>query len=104
MHAGPARSPSTEMTARVRTLLSPEARLLLLTSGGSANDAGIAAIARRGLDWHRLTRIAEAERAEPVLVRRLRAVTGAGLPAEAARLEQLPRVARSDERRAGQRT
>ena len=81
------------MTARVRTLLSPEARLLLLTSGGSANDAGIAAIARRGLDWHRLTRIAEAERAEPVLVRRLRAVTGAGLPAEAARLEQLARVA-----------
>ena len=81
------------MTARLRTLLSPEARLLLLTAGGRDNDAGIATIARRGIDWQRLTRIAESERAEPVLVRRLRAVTGSALPPEAARLEQLARVA-----------
>lgn len=75
----------------VRTrLLSPEASLLLLTAGGAANDPGIAAIAR-GADWQRLTRLAESERAEPVLVRRLRSL-GVPLPREAGRLEQLARV------------
>ena len=73
-------------------LLSPEARLLLLTAGGRSNDAEIRALAASGLDWARLTRLAGAERAEPVLVRRLRSL-GVGLPAEAERLEQLARVA-----------
>ena len=71
-------------------LLSPEARLLLLTAGGTANDPAIAELARQA-DWHRLTRLAESERAEPVLVRRLRSV-GVPLPPAAGRLEQLARV------------
>ena len=78
------------MTTVPTRLLSPEARLLLLTAGGTANDPAIAEIAQEA-DWHRLTRLAESERAEPVLVRRLRSV-GIPLPPEAARLEQLARV------------
>ncbi len=81
------------MSIPLRNLLSPEARLLLLTAGGRGNDAAIAAAARGALDWRRLTRLAESERAEPVFVRRLREVLGAGLPPEAERLEQLARVA-----------
>ena len=51
----------------------------------------MASLAAEGLDWERLTRLAETERAEPVLVRRLRSL-GARIPAEAERLEQLARV------------
>lgn len=72
-------------------LLSREARLLLLTAGGQPNDAEIVALAAGGLDWDRLTRLAETERAEPVLVRRLRSLR-VPMPAEAERLEQLARV------------
>ena len=72
-------------------LLSPEARLLLLTAGGAANDPAIEGLARGPLNWRRLTRVAEAERAEPVLVRRLRSL-GVHLPPAAEPLVQLARV------------
>lgn len=80
------------MATHTERLLSREARLLMLTAAGPARDPEIAALAAEGIDWLRLTRIAESERAEPVLVRRLRSVLGGPLPAEAARLEQLARV------------
>lgn len=79
------------MAAPGRELLSREARLLLLTAGGSSNDPAIKMLAADELDWQRLTRLAEAERAEPVLLRRLRSV-GVAVPRTAERLEQLARV------------
>lgn len=81
------------MATPAERLLSREARLLMLTAAGPARDPDIASLAEEGIDWPRLTRIAESERAEPVLVRRLRSVLGRPLPTEAARLEQLARVA-----------
>lgn len=74
-------------------LLSPEARLLLLTAGSAANDGEIAELLAAGIDWQRLTMLATSERAESVAARRLRSVLRGPLPPEAGPLERLARVA-----------
>ena len=80
------------MSTLAETLLPPEARLLLFTAGEVAADAEVAALVARGIDWPRLTMLAESERAAPVVVRRLRRALGTPLPAGAAALERLARV------------
>lgn len=65
-------------------LLSPEARLLLLTAGGPSNDAAIAAAVREPLDWSKVSWLAEWERATGVVWRRLHAVAPQAIPDEVA--------------------
>lgn len=68
----------------LQSLLSPEARLLLLTAGGSGNDAAIAAAVRQPLDWSKLSWLAEWERATGVVWRRLHAVSPREIPPDVA--------------------
>jgi hypothetical protein len=73
-------------------MLSPEARLLLLSAGGAENDAQVRALLAGPLDWETLGALAARERAEPVLWERLCAASGGPLPPEALPLERLARV------------
>lgn len=68
-----------------------EERLLLLSAGGPANDAAIRELARGGVDWHRFVRLAQLERAVPVVHARLRNVVHDAVPADT--LEQMRRLA-----------
>ena len=74
--------------------LSAEARVLLLSAGGSENDERLRELSSGPLDWERLCALATRERAEPVLYERLRTVSArrGRLPAGAAPLERLARV------------
>jgi hypothetical protein len=55
----------------MRSLLPPEARFLLLSAGGHANDAVLRSIVSGPFDWGRLLALALADRATPVIWRRL---------------------------------
>ena len=68
-----------------------EQRLLLLSAGGPGNDAAIREFARGELDWHRFVRLAQLERAVPVVYARLRNIVSDAVPADT--LEQLRRLA-----------
>lgn len=59
-----------------------ENELLLLTAGGSANDAPIRSIASAHIDWERFFRLAQLERAVPVIYRRLGDLLGDRVPGE----------------------
>lgn len=68
----------------LQSLLSPEARLLLLTAGGASNDAAIVDALREPLDWSKVSWLAEWERATGVVWRRLHAVAPAAIPGDVA--------------------
>jgi hypothetical protein len=68
-----------------------EQELLLLTAGGVANDEAIRGIAGEPIDWQRFLRLAQLERAMPVVYPRLRDVTGDVIPART--LDQMRRLA-----------
>lgn len=74
------------------SMLSAEARLLLLSAGGAANDAAIRRLLAGPVDWETLGALAARERAAPVLWSRLAAAADGPLPAAAAPLERLARV------------
>ena len=85
-------------------LLSPEARLLLLTAGGNRNDAAIRALLETNIDWSRLAILAEWERAASVVCDRLAGLRRfGGLPPEAAPLRKLAMVAEFKSRYLAQR-
>jgi hypothetical protein len=65
-------------------MLTVEARLLLLTAGGSENDARIAQLAAGPVHWERALALAEVERAMPVFARRICAVGAEALSPEVA--------------------
>jgi hypothetical protein len=78
--------------ARLLDLLSPEARIVLLTAGGESNDAPLRALLGGPLHWDDLLTLLEWERALPVGWWRLKAL-GANLSSEGAdALERLSRV------------
>lgn len=66
------------------SLLSNEARLLLLTAGGPRNDSGIADLVRSPIDWPLFYHLAAREQAIPVVWKRLQAFDRAAIPAEVA--------------------
>jgi hypothetical protein len=74
--------------------LSPEAQLLLLTAGGPRNDERIRELLARegGLDWDKLSWLAQRERAAPVLWDRLQAIGAGPLPPQAGQLQRLAMV------------
>ncbi|MGI8497948.1 MAG: nucleotidyltransferase domain-containing protein [Gemmatimonadaceae bacterium] len=72
--------------------LSPEARLLLLSAGGSDNDPEIASLLGAGIDWPRLAWLADWENAGPVLWQRLCEVAPDRLSGESGSLRQLAMV------------
>jgi putative nucleotidyltransferase-like protein len=77
----------------LHSLLSREARILLLVAGGECNDALISQLAAQRLDWRRMVGLAEGERASSVLWRRLSRVAPDVMPGEVAeRLEQLSMI------------
>jgi hypothetical protein len=55
----------------MHALLTPEARFLLLATGGSANDEALRRVLGRGIDWSVLCALASVDRAIPVVWRRL---------------------------------
>ncbi|HKK26909.1 MAG TPA: nucleotidyltransferase family protein [Gemmatimonadota bacterium] len=67
----------------VRSLLTPEARLLLATAGSGARDEELACLLEAPLDWRRLLDLALRERSLPPLWRRLAPLAGGRFPAEA---------------------
>src|SRR5687768_14597699 len=77
------------------TTLSPEARLLLLSAGGTRNDVAILRLLERGeLDWTRVLAIAESERAVWPLWQRVSRLAPRSVPAPAAdQLQRLSMVA-----------
>jgi hypothetical protein len=75
-------------------VLSQEARLLLLTAGGAANDAALAGALRGPVDWAKLSWLAEWERATSVVWRRLSALGRDRLPEDVSQAwERLAMVA-----------
>lgn len=72
-------------------MLRAEERLLLLSAGGSRNDAPIRELARNGLDWHRFVGLAQRERAVPVVDARLRNLVADDIPADVS--NQMRRIA-----------
>ena len=72
-------------------VLPADQRLLLLTAGGSANDALIRQTAAEPLDWPRFFALAQIERAVPIIYPRLRALVPDLVPATG--LEQMRRLA-----------
>lgn len=72
------------MDSSLQSVLSPEARLLLLSAGGRSNDAAIVEALRGPIDWRKVSWLAEWERATGVAWRRLQAVAPGGVPAEVA--------------------
>lgn len=72
--------------------LSAEAQLLLLSAGGAGNDAALRALIDDRLDWAKVSWLAEAERAAPVLARRLREASQRPLPHGADALQRLAMV------------
>jgi hypothetical protein len=69
-----------------------EARLVFLCAGPRSNDAEIARIAGGPVQWARVTRLAVAARAVPVVARRVRTALGGGLPSAAADIGRLAMV------------
>ena len=67
----------------MRELLSPEARFLVLTTGGRANDAAMREILERPFDWTLLCEFARGDRAIPVVWRCLQRL-GCAVPAAVA--------------------
>lgn len=65
-------------------VLSKEARLLLLTAGGRANDVAISEEMRGQLDWVKLSWLAEWERATGIVWRRLHSIAPGSVPSDAA--------------------
>jgi hypothetical protein len=59
-------------------MISAESRLLMLTAGGSRNDAQIAQLTAGPVRWERALALAEIERAMPVFARRICAVGAEG--------------------------
>ena len=93
MRVAAGRWPSTDAHVDLNSsVLSAEARLLLLSAGGAENDVRIRELLGGPIDWDTLGALAARERAEPVLWGRLRAASGGLLPAAAAPLERLARV------------
>jgi hypothetical protein len=75
------------------SVLSPEARLLFLCAADSSRDAEIRQLLLSGLDWLELCRLAEAEKAVPVVWRRIERVAPNVLPADVeAHFRKLGRV------------
>ncbi|HEX3157658.1 MAG TPA: nucleotidyltransferase family protein [Gemmatimonadaceae bacterium] len=87
-----------------RLPLSREAALLLSMAGTASGDAGWAATLARPVEWERLVRLAQRERAAPALWRRLQALGCPGMPAtERERLRQLAQVGEFQARQLEQR-
>jgi hypothetical protein len=63
---------------------SAEAKFLLLMAGGRGNDATLAALAEPGLDWPRLSILAERENAYPVFWQRVSRLPSANVPTDLA--------------------
>jgi hypothetical protein len=82
--------PSFERSRRLPAIPAEE-ELLLLTAGGSANDAAIQHSARGSIDWQRFLGLAQLERAVPVIYPRLRALAGSAIPPTV--LDQMRRLA-----------
>jgi Uncharacterised nucleotidyltransferase len=68
----------------LQSVLSPAARLLLLTAGGKSNDAAISSALRGQMDWGKVSWLAEWERATGVVWRRLHSIAPGAIPVEAA--------------------
>jgi hypothetical protein len=66
--------------ARLLSLLSAEARVLLLSAGDESNDAALRQTLGESLNWSRLASLAEWERATSVLNRRLARVAPGAVP------------------------
>jgi hypothetical protein len=79
--------------------LSPEARILLLTAGPAANDAGIARHLAEPIDWGRMSALSDAERALAVVWARV-APLARGVPADMR--ERLARLSMVNEFRQAQ--
>ena len=73
-------------------LLSPEARLLLLTAGGATNDGALREVLAEGLNWNEVLRLLEWERALPVAWSRLKTLGVDTTTADAVAIERLSRV------------
>lgn len=69
---------------KLYNVVSPEARVLLLSAGGPANDALLRDALHRSLDWGKLSWLAEWERATGPVWRRIRAVAPDAVPADVA--------------------
>lgn len=92
VESSPARARVNGSADSALSRISPEARLLALTSGGARNDAAIAELLAADLDSNALHRLALRERAAGPLVRHLRRVGGAAANAIADRLSQIARL------------
>jgi hypothetical protein len=78
-----------EASASLPHALSPEARLILLSAGGPANDSAIRSLALGQIDWGKLCWLAESEKATEVLWRRCTPAFGKNVPEGAAPLQRL---------------
>ena len=75
------------------SLLSPEARLLFLSASDSARDSEIRQLVQSDLDWVELSRLADLEKAVPLLWRRIESVAPGELPPDVeAHFRKLARV------------
>lgn len=75
------------------SLLSPEAQLLFLSAGDRPRDPDIRQLLNRDLDWPELCRLADREKAAPLVWRRIETVATGEIPREAeAHLRKLARV------------
>ncbi len=75
------------------SLLTPEAQLLFLAAGGSANDAAIRRLLAQNLDWIEICRLADREKTAPLLWNRVRSIAPDRVPPGAeAHLKKLARV------------
>lgn len=72
------------LDSSLQSVLSPEARLLLLTAGGKANDAVISDALIGKMDWGKISWLAEWERATGVVWRRLHDLAPNAIPADVA--------------------
>lgn len=62
------------------SLLSPEARVLFLLAGDSARDSELRQLLQSDLDWVELCRLADIEKAIPLVWRRIQSIGTHGLP------------------------
>lgn len=100
MLGAPVRSRSTELGRPVQSrpqvaaavMLPYEPRLVALTAGGAQNDAAIADLLARRLDWAHVERVAERERAVAQVVRRVSVLSDSQIGTEPERLLKLARV------------
>ena len=79
----------TEHKGAAGQYLPTEVALLLLASGGDATAEAFERVARRAIDWPRLTRLAFAAHATPVVWRQLATIPGLAVPPEGAELQSL---------------